>query len=185
MKDAERKERITAEIINAGGERAISEISEEDRPVWEQQALVLSFVRESGNVEAAAFLAGLTPGQVTLWYDNDTLGFVKRRASALEQVGWQRYGTIWDKIVAGEITNPTLVRMCIEPLLPGVFDSKSQGAKGKGDGLAEQLRKLNMDHKEAMAQIAEINEARQASQAAGEDSDGQPPVIDLAARRAQ
>lgn len=185
MNDQERKARLLAELKNAGGERVLAHLRQHERETWDEQALVLSFIREDGDAASAANRAGVPVGVESTWYDEDTLGYVKRRAHALEERGWALFANLFKKAEKGEITSPAILKMLMEATLPTLFSGAPSENTGKKllEALREQNEKWDSALEAGIEAGMEILKAEKMVQ--GEPEEEPPKPIDLLSRRSQ
>ena len=164
MKEAQ--EILVSEIIRAGGEAALAHLSPEDRLIWDEQAMVLGYLRQSGNLANACTDAGIPASVEEGWYVDDKLDWVQRRTSAIASLGWNIVGTYYQKIMAGDSVSPTIVREMMKSYLPEHFDPKHAAAQ-EGEQLVEQFRQMKA------AKRAEV-EAQAAVPEPAEDGEDPP-----------
>ena len=143
----DREERIVQEIINCGGERALISLgmSDDDRKIWELQALVLSHYRENGDLSKSAKLSGVPHNKVYEWALNDTLKYTEREAECNAQIGTGLAATLVQQLMDGKIKTAAVWKMALEKYLPRVFGADGEGEELPGKRTMDEVRKLNAD----------------------------------------
>lgn len=122
----DRKRRITDELTRAGGEKVLNELSFSDREMWNRQAVLLSYLRESGDVEHAALSAGVSVVEEAEWFEDKVLSYDLRRAHALRSLARQLERLTIDTVTAQlnqkKIPNPRLWLEIMARLDPARWD---------------------------------------------------------------
>lgn len=125
------QERIDHEIVLAGGLKQIARAftyDDMDMAVWKDQALYLSYFRESGDETKAAMSAGLTPGMVTNWYDEDVLGFKSRQKAASRSLASKIRSTLIEHLLSGKIKTAAAFKLALGDLDPGRYGGEAEDA---------------------------------------------------------
>ena len=143
MNDSERSVRIQGETVKNGGFKAVEDLSDADLEVWQDQAVVISFIRENGDPAHSARQAGLAPQIESLWYSDNVLDYRDRREEALAEVGYELQGKYIERIRKGDSVPATIQSMVLKTLLPTVYGPIPDVAKNQGKEIADNLRKLN------------------------------------------
>ena len=151
--------RIVAEIANYGGEGKLVGLSPEQRALWDEQALVLSYLRETGNLGKAAKSAGVAVDIARSWYKTDELDFRGRQSGALAEIGWQINETLLARVMSGEIKSPAIIKMVLERNLPEIYGRKVGEDHDPGNEAIDILREARERDRQDAEAAKELRQA--------------------------
>ena len=136
---------LEQEVEKAGGERALNHLSQDQRAIWNKQAIVLATVREDGDPIAGAYIAGATIDEAADWEENDVLNYTARSKHALQEHGYAIKRKILARIEDGKISSPTVLMGLLAAYLPEEFDKDARKNKRAMNPL-DSVRKQNEDY---------------------------------------
>lgn len=153
--------RLADELRYVGGEKMLNELSPADRALWNRQSLVLSYLREHGNVSEAAVKAKVPVAIVHEWYTTNELGYTLRHDQARADVGRRVLRAVTEQVMDGKNKNPTTLKLVLGDLLPDQFGDTSTVDE---DNPIDQLRKMNEEAEKRQEQADAISEAERLTQ---------------------
>ena len=161
-------ERVLLEIKHYGGEKKLSTLLPTERVVWEQQALFLSFLRETeGDVESACSQSGAPHDVAARWYEDNELDFIERRDSVFAQVGHKIANHVTKGILSGEVKSPGIIKLMLEGYLPSIFGDQIRRKTPEGQEILEKMRQMNAMYAQQIArQSSEANPDEEVDEAA-------------------
>lgn len=142
--------REESELIIFGGEKEVQklELTPPQRRIFDRQSLVLSYYRElgKGDLPKAVKKAKATMRVVGTWRKENLLGFDERLNAADVEIGARLMSGLVEKIEAGDIKNPTIVKIALKR-----FDSVTFGDDAGGGGSETNiLRQMAEDRRKFM-----------------------------------
>ena len=175
------KTRLIEEVINAGGEKVLADLSADERKLWNEQALVISCLRDHGDLGKAALESGHPVDVVFSWYNDSTSLFKGRCRPALQHLGWKLRATMLERIHSGSVKNGTIIKFYQEEL-----NKLGSGTEDEGEGLIgflerkalEKIKKL-----EAESATARSEQLIEGELVSGDDDSELPPILKLPQRR--
>ena len=116
--------RLTDEIRYVGGEKTLDDLSPTDRQVWNRQSLVLSHLREHGDVSEASVKAGVPITLTHEWRFDDVLGYSTRHDQARADLGRRVLREITAQVLQGKIKNAPILNLVLADLLPEEYGER-------------------------------------------------------------
>ena len=181
MDAKEKQSRIDQELINAGGVKALKDkFLGYEWETWTDQSLVLSFIREHGNLTKAAYSSGFAPDAIVSWEQDNHLGFRDRVKLAYQDFGHTLEDKFTTKLMNGEIKSAAAWRMALERFLPKQYGDDPEKDDTDGKKLLDELR---ADNAKAKATHEAVSDAERAvdyqENGAGADDEWRVPSLNL------
>ena len=120
---------------------------EDELDLWKSQCLVLSHLRDHGNLERAANQGGFGIGHVGAWDAEDVLGFHKRASAVWRSLGLKVESTIMEQILSGKNVSPTLTKMVLEANLPDKYGKNTAPPNEDSKKFMQKQRELSAERR--------------------------------------